>query len=94
MSLGGGGFTGTVDGLVPVGVVLPGTHGFATVADVPLGRDGLAEATVELDALAVPLLVDAPPVVEVPLLGVVVVVVPALVLLAGVHGATVVLVPA
>jgi hypothetical protein len=106
ISLGGGGLLGTVD-CVPVGLVLPGVQGFATVAevplivaevpliDVPLGRDGVAEATVELELLPVPLLVvDVPGVVEVELLGVVVVEVevPALVLLDGVHGATVVVV--
>src|SRR5579864_614105 len=108
MSLGGGGLTGTVD--VPVGLVLPGTQGFATVAevpliDVPLGRDGVAEATVELELLTVPLpVVDVLGVVEVELLGVVELVllgvvvvveveVPVLVLLEGVHGATVVVVP-
>jgi len=103
MSLGGGGLTGTVD-CVPVGLVLPGVHGFATVAEVPLGRDGVAEATVELELLTVPLLVVAVlGVVEVELLGVVELVllgvvvveveVPVLVLLEGVHGATVVVVP-
>src|ERR1044071_3819175 len=108
MSLGGGGLLGTAD-CVPVGLVLPGTQGFATVAevppiDVPLGCDGVAEATVELELLPVPLLVvDVPGVVEVELLGVVDVVllgavvveveVPVLVLLEGVHGATVVVVP-
>lgn len=92
MSLGGGGLLGTV----PVGVVLlPGVHGFATVAVVPLGRDGVAEATVELELPLVPLLVDVLGVVELVLLGVVVVEVevPVLVLLEGVHGATVVVVP-
>jgi hypothetical protein len=76
-------------------VLLPGTQGFATVAVVPLGRDGVAEATVELELLPVPLLVDVLGVVEVVLLGVVVVEaeVPVLVLLDGVHGATVVVVP-
>lgn len=86
---------GTVD-CVPVGLVLPGRQGFATVAEVPLGRDGVAEATVELELLPVPLLlVDVLGVVEVELLGVVVVEVevPVLVLLDGVHGATVVVVP-
>jgi hypothetical protein len=92
-------------GTVPVGVVLlPGVHGFATVDVVPLGRDGVAEATVELELPLVPLLVvDVLGVAEVELLGVVEVVllgvvvveveVPALVLLDGVHGATVVVVP-
>lgn len=87
---------GTVD-WVPVGVVLlPGVQGLATVADVPLGRDGLAEATVELELLPVPLLVvDVSGVVEAVLLGVVVVEVevPVLVLLDGVQGATVDVVP-
>jgi hypothetical protein len=101
MSLGGGGLLGTV----PVGVVLlPGVHGFATVDMVPPGRAGVAEATVELELPLVPLLVvDVLGVVEVELLGVVEVVllgvvvvaveVPVLVLLDGVHGATVVVVP-
>ena len=104
ISLGGGGLLGTVD-VVPTGVVLlPGKQGLATVAGVPLGRDGVVEATVELELLPVPLLVvDVLGVVEVELLGVaelvllgVVVVeveVPVLVLLDGVHGATVVVVP-
>jgi len=103
MSLGGGGLTGTVD-CVPVGLVLPGVQGFATVVEVPLGRDGVAEATVELELLTVPLPVadvlgvvevELPGVVELVLLGVVVVEVevPVLVLLEGVHGATVVVVP-
>ena len=106
MSLGGGGLLGTVE--VPAGVVLlPGVHGVAAVAEVPLGRDGVAEATVELE-LPVPLLVvdvlgDALGVVEAVLLGLVelellgVVVlegdVAVLVLLDGVHGATVLVVP-
>ena len=108
MSLGGGGLLGTV----PVGVVLlPGVQGVAAVAevplvDVPLGRDGVAEATVELE-LPVPLLVgvleEALGVVEAVLLGLVEVEllavvllgveVPVLVLLDGVHGATVLVVP-
>jgi hypothetical protein len=108
MSLGDGGLTGTVD-CVPVGLVLPGVQGFATVAEVPLidaplGRDGVAEATVELELLTVPLpVVDVLGVVEVELLGVVELVllgvvvveveVPVLVLLEGVQGATVVVVP-
>src|SRR5690242_3973492 len=103
MSLGGGGLLGTVV-VVPAGVVLlPGVHGVAAVAEVPLGRDGVAEATVELE-LPVPLLVvgvlgDAlgvveavlPGFVELELLGVVVleVEVSVLVLLDGVHGTTV-----
>src|SRR5262249_19530908 len=46
MSLGGGGLLGTVV-VFPAGVVLlPGVQGVAAVADVPLGRDGVAEATV------------------------------------------------
>lgn len=96
MSLGGGGLIGTVDG-VPVGVVLlPGVQGLATVAEVPLGRDGVAEATVELELLPVPLPVVADVtgvVVEAVLLGAVVVEVPVLVLLDGVQGTTVVVVP-
>jgi len=96
VSLGVGGLLGTVEG-VPAGVVLPGAQGFATVAEVPLGRDGLAEATVELELLPVPLLVVVDVmgvVVEAVLLGAVVVEVPvpALVLLDGVQGATVVVV--
>jgi hypothetical protein len=112
MSLGGGGLLGTVE-VVPAGVVLlPGVQGVAAVAevpliDVPLGRDGVAEATVELE-LPVPLLVvgvlgDALGVVEAVLLGLVevellVVVVlegdvAVLVLLDGVHGATVLVAP-
>ena len=99
---------GTVE-VVPAGVVLPpGVQGVAAVADVPLGRDGVAEATVELE-LPIPLLVgvlgDALGVVEAVLLGLVevelpgVVVVllevevPVLVLLDGVHGTTVLVVP-
>jgi hypothetical protein len=88
MSLGGGGLLGTV----PVGVVLlPGVQGLATVAEVPLGRDGVAEATVELELL-LPVVVDVLGLVDVELLGVVVVEVevPVLVLLDGVQGATVV----
>jgi hypothetical protein len=89
---------GTVE-VVPAGVVLlPGVQGLATVAEVPLGRDGVAEATVELELLPVPLLVvaDVPGVaVEAVLLGVVEVEVEVsvLVLLDGVHGATVVVAP-
>ena len=89
MSLGGGGLLGTVEpGVVLLGLVLlPGTQGFATVAEVPLGRDGDAEAVVvvveELPVEGVLPVEDVlPAVVEVP--------VP---LLAGVHGATVVDVP-
>jgi len=76
-------------------VVLPGSQGAATVADVPLGREAdavdVVELVVELVELPVPLL----PVAEVlPVEGVLlaVVEVPVL-LLAGVHGATVVEVP-
>lgn len=88
---------GTVE-VVPAGVVLLlGIQGLATVADVPLGRDGGAEATVELELLPVPLLVvDVSGVVEAGLLGAVVVVgapEPALVLVDGVQGCTVVVVP-
>jgi hypothetical protein len=105
MSLGGGGLLGTVE--VPAGVVLlPGVQGVAAVAEVPLGRDGVAEATVELE-LPIPLLVDALGAVveavllgfvDAELLGVVEVVLLAvevseLVLLDGVHGATVLVVP-
>ena len=91
---------GTVEGVVPAGVVvfglvLPGRHGFATVAAVPLGRDGVAGATVEFEVLPTPLLVveEVLPVVEAVPLGAVAVEVPALVLLEGVHGVTVVVVP-
>jgi hypothetical protein len=96
MSLGGGGLLGRVDGVVPAGVVvLPGRHGFTTVAVVPLGCVGVAEATVDFEVLLAPLLAveGVLPVVEAVLLGVVEVEVLALVLLDGVHGATVVVVP-
>jgi hypothetical protein len=75
---------GVLDGDVLLGDVLSGAHGgFATVAEVPAGRDGLAEATV-LDVLLVE--VDG-----VTVLGEVeAVVLPVLVLLDGVQGATVV----
>jgi hypothetical protein len=83
-------------GDVPVGVVvLPGRQGFATVADVPLGEADavvVVEPVVELEELPTPLF----PVAEVlPVEGVLLVVVevPVLVLLEGVHGATVVDVP-
>jgi len=92
-------------GTVEVGVVLlPGAQGVAAVAevplvDVPLGRDGVAEATVELEH-HVPLLVDAVLVhvkgaVAVVLLGIGVleVEVSVLVLFDGVHGTTVLVVP-
>jgi hypothetical protein len=93
MSLGGGGLLGTV----PVGLVLlSGVQWGAAVAQVPLGCDGVADATVELER-PVPLLVvvDVLGVVEVALLGVVVVEVevPVLALLDGMHGAAVVAVP-
>jgi hypothetical protein len=74
-------------GGVLAGVLLPGAHGgLATVAEVPAGLDGLLDATVlELPALEVD---------GVTVLGEVeAVVLPVLVLLEGVHGATVVLVP-
>ena len=91
-------------GTDPVGVVLlPGVQGVAAVAEVPLGCDGVAEATVELERPVPLLLVDVLGLVEVELLGVVEVVllgvvvveaeVPVLVLLDGVHGATVLVVP-
>jgi hypothetical protein len=90
MSLGGGGLLGTVElGVVLLGLVLlPGAHGLATVAEVPLGRDADAVVVVvELPALFA--VAEVLPVVE----GVLAVVeIPAL-LLAGVHGATVVDVP-
>jgi hypothetical protein len=100
MSLGGGGLLAgglaigaLVDvpvgfvplGFVLLGFVLPGWHGLATVADVPVGREPVPEATVEL--LAVPLL--GPVVVAVPVDAVPV----ALLLLDGVHGAVVAVVP-
>jgi hypothetical protein len=89
MSLGAGGLLGTVEpGVVPVGL-LPGWHGLATVAEVPLGRD--AEAVVVVEVLLVPLFAVALPVVEGVLLAVVDV--PVVLLLEGVHGATVVEVP-
>ena len=100
ISLVGGGLLGTVElGAVPVGVVLlPGGHGFATVAVVPLGRE--ADAVVVVEELPAPVLAVAEvlpvegvllPAVE----GVVLVAVefPVLLLLVGVHGATVVEVP-
>jgi hypothetical protein len=91
MSLGGGGLLGTVElGVVLLGLVLlPGAHGLATVAEVPLGRD--ADAVVVVVELPAPLFAVAE---VLPVEGVLlaVVVVPVL-LLAGVHGATVVDVP-
>ncbi len=84
-------------------MLLPGVQGVAAVAEVPLGCDGVAEATVELERPVPLLLVDVLGLVEVELLGVVEVVllgvvvvevdVPVLVLLDGVHGATVLVVP-
>jgi hypothetical protein len=74
-------------GGVLTGLLLPGAHGgLATVAEVLAGCDGLADATVlELPALAVD---------GVTVLGEVeAVVLPVLVLLEGVHGATVELAP-
>ena len=69
-------------GDVLTGLLVPGAHGgLATVAEVPAGRDGLAEATV----LELPVLVEG---VAVPA-DVEAVVLPVLVLLEGVHGATV-----
>ena len=83
---------GTVElGEVPVGLVLlPGSHGGATVVEVPLGCD--IDAVVELEELPTPpvVVVEALPVVEGVLLALVEVPVS---LLAGVHGATVVEVP-
>jgi hypothetical protein len=85
---------GTVEfGDVPVGVVvLPGVQGFATVAEVPLGREADAVVVVvELEELPTPLFAVAE---VLPVEGVLlaVVVLPVL-LLEGVHGATVVDVP-
>ena len=72
-------------------VVLPGMHGLATVAEVPLGCE--AEAVVVLDPVELPMPLFA--VAEVlPVEGVLLaVVVPVLPLFEGVHGATVVEVP-
>ncbi|HEY5027905.1 MAG TPA: hypothetical protein VIK39_05810 [Candidatus Angelobacter sp.] len=92
MSLGAGGLLGTVEpGVVPVGLLLPGWHGLATVAEVPLGRE--AEAVVVVEVLPAPLFAVAEVlrVVEGVLLAVVEV--PLVLLLEGVHGATVVEVP-
>ena len=76
-----------VVGLVLLGVVvLPGSHGLATVAEVPLGRD--ADAVVEVVELLL-VVEELPAVAGVPVA--VVEVVP--LLLAGVHGATVDVVP-
>jgi hypothetical protein len=81
-------------GDVPVGVVeLPGRQGLATVADVPLGE---ADAVVVVEPVVEELPTPLFPVAEVlPVEGVLLVVVevPVLVLLEGVHGATVVDVP-
>ena len=83
-------------GDVPVGVVeLPGRQGLATVADVPLGEADavvVVEPVVELEELPTPLFAVAE---VLPVEGVLLVVVevPVLVLLEGVHGATVVEVP-
>ena len=83
-------------GDVPVGVVeLPGRQGFATVADVPLGEADavvVVEPVVELEELPTPPFAVAE---VLPVEGVLLVVVevPVLVLLEGVHGATVVEVP-
>lgn len=97
MSLAGGGLLGTVElplGLVLLGVVLfPGSQGLAvaTVAEVPLGREAdaldVVEPVVELPA---PLLAVAD---VLPVEGVLLAVVEVVVLLEGVHGATVVEVP-
>jgi hypothetical protein len=109
MSLFGGGLfagglaIGTFVGAVPAGfvlfvLVLPGSQGVATVADVPLGRGVLPDATVGLEVVPTPLLVVEPalPVVEDVLPGEVglpvAVVLLVVLLLEGVHGATVVVV--
>ena len=89
---------GTVEfGVVLLGVVvLPGRHGFATVVEVPLGREAdavvVVEPVVEPEELPTPLFAVAE---VLPVEGVLlaVVEVPVLVLLEGVHGATVVEVP-
>ncbi len=88
---------GTVElGVVLLGVVvLPGRQGFATVADVPLGEADavvVVEPVVELEELPTPPFAVAE---VLPVEGVLLVVVevPELVLLEGVHGATVVEVP-
>jgi len=76
-------------------VLLPGSHGApATVAEVPLGREADAVVVVELVVELVELPVPLFPVAEVlPVEGVLLAVVDVPVLLAGVHGATVVEVP-
>lgn len=89
MSLGAGGLLGAVELGV---VVLPGSHGAAMVAEVPLGE---ADAVVVADPvveLVVPLFAVAD---VLPAEGVLLAVVdvPMLPLLEGVHGATVVEVP-
>jgi hypothetical protein len=85
---------GTVElGDVPAGVVvLPGRQGLATVAVVPLGREADAVVVVVVEELPTPPFAVAE---VLPVEGVLLVVVevPALVLLEGVHGATVVEVP-
>jgi hypothetical protein len=75
--------------------VLPGGQGFVTVADVPLGEADavvVVEPVVEREELPTPLFAVAE---VLPVEGVLLVVVevPVLVLLDGVHGATVVEVP-
>lgn len=79
-------------GLVLLGVVLlPGSHGAeATVVDVPLGLEADAVAVVEVLELPVPLFAVAE---VLPVEGVLLAVVEAPVLLEGVHGAAVVVVP-
>jgi len=95
MLLGGGVLFGMVE--VPLGDVLlgvlPGTQGVATVVEVPLGCDGVADATVELPPVeGVPLAVEGVLPVAVPLVdGVLPVALP--LLFDGVQGATVVLLP-
>ena len=72
--------------------MLPGRQGFATVAVVPLGREADAVVVVVVEELPTPPFAVAE---VLPVEGVLLVVVevPALVLLEGVHGATVVEVP-
>lgn len=83
---------GTVElGDVLLGVVLlPGSHGAATVAEVPLGVEADAVVVVEVVELPAPLLAVAE---VLPVEGVLLAVVDVPVLLEGVHGATVVEVP-
>jgi hypothetical protein len=72
--LGGGGLLGKLDGIVLVGAALPGRQGFATVAEIPPGREAAVDPTpvlvvlemlpvvggVLLDAVVVELPVEIP----------------------------------